>query len=107
MTPSGNPGKHHEDRHLKDAQLEFKTTARRNRLLGLWAADKLGLAGEEAQAYAKEVVHADFDEPGDEDVVRKLVADFADKNVAVSDAEIRSEMVKLLGVARDQIVAEQ
>ena len=107
MTPSSKAGKHHEDRHAKDAEFEFKVVVRRNRLIGLWAADKLGLSGEEAQAYAKEVVKADFDEPGDEDVVRKIMKDFADNKVAVDEQRVRNGLVELIGIAREEILAEQ
>ena len=107
MKPSGTAGKHHEDRHARDSELEFKIVARRNRLLGLWAADKLGMSGEDAQAYAKEVIKADFEEPGDEDVIRKIMTDFAEKNVPVDEAQIRKGLVELLGIAREEVIAEQ
>ena len=73
--------------------------ARRNKLLGLWAAEKMGLTGAEAEAYAKSVVAADFAEAGDEDVFRKIRADFDAKSVAQSDHQIRRTMDELLGKA--------
>ncbi|MCB1479330.1 MAG: DUF1476 domain-containing protein, partial [Rhodobiaceae bacterium] len=84
----------------------FKAMARRNRLLGEWAAEKLGLSGDEAAAYAKTVVMADFEEPGDEDVFRKVRADFDAKNVDQSDHQIRRTMDELLAVAVEQIQRE-
>ena len=94
-------GTHHEAKHVRDSELDFKIMARRNRLLGLWAAEKQGLGDEAAQAYAKEVVMADFDEPGEEDVVRKVMGDFQKNGVATSEAELRMEMARLLEVARE------
>ncbi len=94
-----------EKKFAHDADLKFKAEARRNKLLGNWAAGKLGLSGADADAYAKSVVVADFDEPGDADVLRKVSKDFADKNVAISDSEIRTEMDTLLGQAVAEIKA--
>ncbi|MFC4724901.1 DUF1476 domain-containing protein [Glycocaulis abyssi] len=98
--------KAHENRYAREQELEFKAGARRNRLLGLWAAEKLGLAGDDAESYAKEVIAADFEEVGDEDVFRKVRKDFDAKGVAVSDIELRHEMTRLLDLARAQIQAE-
>ena len=81
-----------EAKFARDADLEFRVTARRNRLLGEWAAERMGLTREEADAYAKSVVQADFEEVGDEDVVRKLLADFAAANVDVSEIEVRAAL---------------
>jgi hypothetical protein len=85
--------------------LRFKANARRNRLLGLWAAEKLGLKGAESDAYAKSVVAADFEEAGDHDVFRKVRGDLDAKKVAVSDQEIRKTMDELLGRAVEEIKA--
>ena len=82
-----------------DEELRFKATARRNKLLGLWAAEKLGKSGEDAEAYAKSVVIADFEEAGDEDVFRKVRKDFDDAGVAQSDHQIRRTMEELLAQA--------
>jgi len=87
-----------------DQDTQFKVTARRNKLLGLWAAAKLGLSGGAADAYAKEVVIADFETAGDSDVLAKVVKDFAGKGVAVGEADIRKEMDRLAVVAREQVV---
>lgn len=91
----------YESRFAHDEELRFKAMARRNRLLGEWVAEKLGKSGDDAAAYAKEVVRADFDEPGDEDVFRKVRADL-DPSM-VSDEELRQKMRELLVVAADQV----
>jgi hypothetical protein len=94
-----------ENKFAHDEELRFKATARRNKLLGLWAAEKLALTGDAAAAYAKDVVAADFEEAGDEDVVRKLVADFAAKKIAVSNEDIRKAMHELMHTAIEQVQA--
>src|SRR3954469_25537567 len=86
-----------EKKFAHDEELRFKATARRNKLLGLWAAEKLGLSGPAADAYAKEVVVADFEEAGDDDVFRKLRKDFDAKGVSQSDQQIRAAMIELMG----------
>jgi hypothetical protein len=92
-----------ENKFAHDEELRFKATARRNKLLGLWAAEKLGKSGAEADAYAKSVVVADFEEAGDEDVVRKVKGDFASASVVVADEEIRRVMTELLIRAAEEI----
>lgn len=92
-----------EKKFAHDEELKFKATARRNRLLGLWAAAELGKTGADADAYSKEVVAADFEEAGDDDVVRKVVKDLASKGV--TEAEVRSKMQELLAEAVKQIQA--
>ena len=94
-----------EKKFAHDEELRFKATARRNRLLGQWAAEKLGISGDEATAYAKEVVMSDFEEAGDDDVFRKVRKDFDDKGVAQSDQQIRRVMDELMGTAIAQIKA--
>ena len=94
-----------EKKFAHDEELRFKAMARRNRLLGLWAAEKSGLSGADADAYAKTVVLADFDEPGDEDVYRKVRADFDAQGVRISDEDIRRAMNDLLAKAIDEIKA--
>ena len=86
-----------------DEELRFKAMARRNRLLGLWAAEKLGKSGADADAYAMSVVSADFQEAGDQDVFRKVRADFDAAGVKQSDQQIRHEMDSLLAIAVDQV----
>jgi hypothetical protein len=94
-----------EKKFAHDEELRFKANARRNKLLGLWAAEKLGLSGAEADAYAKEVVVADFEESGDDDVLRKVRNDFEAKGVAQSDDDIRRTMLGLMEQAIAQIKA--
>ncbi|GIK79147.1 MAG: DUF1476 domain-containing protein [Pseudorhodoplanes sp.] len=94
-----------EKKFAHDEELKFKAYARRNKLLGLWAAEQLGKTGADAEAYAKQVVMADFEEAGDGDVVRKVVADLADKNV--TEQAIRAKMNELLAQAVAQIQAGQ
>ena len=91
-----------ERKFAHDEELRFRATARRNRLLGHWAAEKLGLAGAEADAYARDVVNADFAVPGDQDVFAKLRGDFDAGKVAVSDHQLRHTMDELLAVAVEQ-----
>jgi hypothetical protein len=94
-----------EKQFAHDEDLKFKAMARRNKLLGLWAAEKLGISGADADAYAKEVVMADFEEAGDDDVLRKVHKDFEAKGVAQSDLQIRQMMDQLLAQAVAQIKA--
>ena len=86
---------------------DFKVTARRNKLLGLWAAAGMGIAGDAAEAYAKEVIASDFEEPGDNGVVRKVMKDFADKGVDMTANRLRQEMAALREVARKQFEAQR
>ena len=94
-----------EKQFAHDEELRFKATARRNKLLGLWAAEKLGLSGAEAESYAKSIVMADFEEAGDQDVLRKLRKDFDAKGVAQSDHQIGRLMTQLLEKAVADIKA--
>jgi hypothetical protein len=94
-----------EKKFAIDEELRFKATARRNKFLGLWAAQKLGLSGTEADAYAKEVVLADLEETGDDDVFRKIRKDFDAKGVKDSDHQIRRTMNELMAKAIEQIKA--
>ena len=95
-----------ERKFAHDEELKFRATARRNRLLGLWAAEQMGLTGDDAQAYAREVVKADLAEPGEEDVFRKIRADFDAKGVGQSDHQIRRKMAEMIGEAVGQIESE-
>lgn len=92
-----------ENKYAHDAEMQFRAEARRNKLVGLWAAELLGKSGDEAAAYAMEVVSADFEEAGIEDVVRKLVGDLGDK--ASADV-IRAKMAEMLPVAKAQLMSE-
>ncbi len=94
-----------EKKFAHDEELLFKATARRNKLLGLWAAEKMAMTGPAADAYAKEVIESDFEEAGDHDVFRKIRGDFDAKKVAATDQEIRSAMDTLLTQAIAQIKA--
>ncbi|MES2168346.1 MAG: DUF1476 domain-containing protein [Pseudomonadota bacterium] len=94
-----------EKKFALDEEQKFKAEARRNKLLGLWAAEKLGKTGDDATAYAKEVVAADFEEAGDTDVLRKVAADLASKGV--SETDVRKKMDELVAVAVAQIKAGQ
>jgi hypothetical protein len=94
-----------EKKFAHDEELKFKASARRNKLLGMWAAEKMGLSGAPAEAYAKEVVIADFEEVGDQDVFRKIRKDFDGKKLAISDQDIRRAMDELLAQAIAQIKA--
>src|SRR5262245_17683461 len=90
-----------EKQFAHDEELRFKAVARRNKMLGLWAAGVLGKSGADAEAYAKEVVLADFEEAGDNDVLRKVAKDLQPKGV--TDQQIRTQMTELLTQAVEQI----
>ncbi len=92
-----------EKKFAHDEELQFKAMARRNKLLGLWAAEMLGKSGADAEAYAKEVVVSDIEEAGDHDVFRKIRADFDAAGVDQSDHQIRRTMDELMAQAIDQI----
>ena len=96
-----------EKQFAHDEELKFKATSRRNKLLGLWTAEKLGRKGPDAESYAKEVVMADFEEAGDDDVFRKIRKDLDAAGVATTDQEIRTAMNELMGAAVQQIKAGQ
>ena len=95
-----------EAKYAHDQAKKFKIMARRNKLLGLWAAELMGLSGAAAENYAKEVVASDFDEPGDADVLRKVHGDLAAKKLDVSEHRVRDRMAELLEVAQKQVEAE-
>lgn len=92
-----------ESKYAHDAEMQFKAEARRNKLVGLWAAGLLGKTGEDALAYAKEVVKADFEEAGDEDVYRKLSGDLGD---LADEATIRTQMLTFMAEAKAQLMEE-
>ena len=94
-----------EKKFAHDEELRFKAMARRNKLLGLWAAEKLGKSGPDAEAYAKSVVMADFQEAGDDDVLRKVRADLEAGGAAVPDGELRGRMTELLARAVEDVQA--
>ena len=92
-----------ENMFAHDEEMQFKAQARANKLLGLWAAELMGKTGEEAQAYAKEVIHADFEEAGHEDVFRKISGDLGAK---ADETTIRTKMVEFLAQAKEQLAKE-
>lgn len=92
-----------ENKFAHDAEMQFKAEARRNKLLGLWAAELMGKSGDDAANYAKEVVKADFEEAGDDDVFRKVAGDLGSK---ADEATVRAKMAELMAEAKSQIVSE-
>ena len=105
MTTFDDREKGYEAKYALDQEQEFKAIARRNRMLGLWAAEKMGLSAESADQYAAAVVRADFEQPGDEDVFRKVAGDFKASGLSVSEGEIRSKIDELASIAREGIRA--
>lgn len=103
MTTFDDRQKAFESKYAHDAEIQFKVDARRNKLLGLWAAELMGKTGEDADAYAREVIKSDFAEAGDEDVFRKVAGDVGD---LATEVELRAKMAELLALARDQIMTE-
>jgi hypothetical protein len=95
-----------ENKFSHDKELQFRVSARRNKLLGLWAAQLLGIHGSEAETYAKSVVAADLEKPGDDDVVQKVLADFKARGVDMSEHRLRKHMEELHTTARQQIMSE-
>lgn len=89
-----------------DSELAFKVRTRRNRLFGEWAAFQLGFEGKDAMAYAQEVVHADFEVPGDEDVLHKVMGDFHAANIGLPDGKLRQRLASLQSDAERQVQAE-
>ena len=92
-----------ENKFAHDAEMQFKADARRNKLLGLWAAKMMGKSEDDANAYVKEVIKSDFEEAGHEDVVRKVAGDLGDKS---NPDEIRTKMDEFLATAKAQLMAE-
>jgi hypothetical protein len=106
MTTFDNRENAFEMKYAHDQEVQFKAMARRNKLLGLWAAEKMGISGAEADAYAKEVIKADFAEAGDEDVYRKVKGDLDAKSAKVSEVDVRRAMHDLLITAQNQVMTE-
>jgi hypothetical protein len=96
-----------ETKYARDQEMQFRVTARRNRLLGAWAARLMGLTEAEADAYAKDVIHADFEEAGDEDVVRKLLGDLTSAGVEMDEAGIRQALEHKSVEARRQLMQSE
>ena len=95
-----------EAKYEKDQELQFRVTARKNKLLGLWAAGLLGKSGADAEAYAKDVVMSDFEKPGDDDVIGKVVGDLTAGGKAADAAAVRKQSSLLMGEAKKQLMAE-
>ena len=106
MTTFDEREKGFEAKYKHDQELQFKVSARRNKLLGLWTAELLGLTEDDANAYAKEVISSDFEEPGDDDVLRKVFGDLKAKGVDKSEHQVRRRMDELMDEARRQIMEE-
>ena len=106
MTTFDDRDKAFENKFAHDEALKFKAEARRNKLLGLWAAEQMGLPAEEIEAYVKSVILSDFEEAGDEDVFRKIRGDFDAKGVDQSDHQIRRTMEELMAKAIEQVQSE-
>lgn len=103
MTGFNDREKAFEAKFKQDQELRFKVFARRNKLLGMWAADLMGLAGDDAQAYAMDVVKSDFEAPGDDDVLQKVLADLVAKDVDMNEHRLRTHMDELVSEASRQI----
>ncbi len=106
MTTFNDREKAAEAKYAHDEENSFKITVRRNKLLGLWVAEKIGKSGASAEDYAKEVVKSDFDEPGDNDVFQKVWADLQAAGSDLSEHQVRREMDDLMVTAREQILSE-
>ncbi|MEO5641205.1 MAG: DUF1476 domain-containing protein [Sphingomicrobium sp.] len=104
MTSFDDREKGFETKYIRDEEMAFRVVARRNRLLGQWAARRMGLTEVEGEAYAKEVIRAEFEEAGDEDVVRKLLGDLTAAGVEIDEATIRAEMAHKEVDARRQLM---
>ena len=106
MTTFSDREKAFEDKYKHDQELQFKVEVRRNKLLGIWVAEMIGLEGADAEAYAKEVVASDFEEPGDDDVVRKVMGDLEAKGQEMTEHRLRKKMDELLLEAKQQVMIE-
>ena len=106
MTTFNDREKAFEDKYKHDQELQFKVEVRRNKLLGIWVAELIGLEAADAEAYAKEVVASDFEEPGDDDVVRKVMGDLEAKGQEMTEHRLRKKMDELLIEAKQQVMSE-
>jgi hypothetical protein len=107
MTTFNDREKAFENMYAHDQEMQFRIQARRNRLLGEWAAARMGLTPEETDAYAKAVVQADFEEAGDEDVIRKLLGDMTQAGVDIAEADVRAALEEQQVAARRQFIEAQ
>lgn len=92
-----------DSHHARREEVDFKLTARRNKLLGLWVADRLGLSGDAAESYAKEVVLADLDEPGVGDLIRKVKGDLEAKSISIDEDQIRAKLTEYTAEVREAL----
>lgn len=99
--------KGYESKFARDEELDFKITARRNKLLGLWAAEKLGKKAADADQYAKDVILADFEVPGDSDVIAKLMKDFKQAKIPVTEKDIEAEITRFANLAKKQVMEDK
>lgn len=106
MTTFDDREKAFEDKFKHDEDLRFRVEVRRNKLLGLWVAELLGKAGDDAESYAKEVISSDFIEPGDDDVLRKVMADLNTHGAEMSEHRVRKKMDELMADAKEQVMNE-
>jgi len=106
MTTFGDRERAEEAKFARDEEMQFRIQARRNRLLGQWAAERMGLSAAETEAYAKAVVQADFEEAGDEDVIRKLLGDLVSAGIDASEAEVRTALADKQVEARRALMGE-
>lgn len=106
MTNFDDRAKAAEANFVHSEDLEFKAGARRNRMFGLWAGEKMGLTEESLDNYAKAVVRADFEQPGEEDVIRKVLGDLMASNINIRESEVRTKAAELLAQAREALKAE-
>ncbi|MDA0241238.1 MAG: DUF1476 domain-containing protein [Proteobacteria bacterium] len=95
-----------ENKFKLDQETEFKVRNRRNKLLGLWLAEKMGITASDSENYAKDVVMSDLDEPGDEDVIRKVMKDIGERGANISEDDVREKHLELFGVAAEEITAD-
>ena len=107
MTQFNDRERAFESKFAHDEEMKFRMIARRNRLLGEWAARRMGLSEEETVSYAKDVVRADFEEAGDEDVIRKVLGDLTSAGIDTSDAEIRQTLEHKTAEAKRQLIEAQ
>ncbi len=106
MTDFNDRERAEEAHFAHDEEMQFRITARRNRLLGAWAAERMGLSSAESESYAKAVVQADFEEAGDEDVIRKLLGDLTSAGVEISEGDVRAALEVKLIEARRALMGE-
>jgi hypothetical protein len=106
MTTFDDREKAFEQKFAHDAEIMFKVRARRNRLFGEWVAGELGIAGDEASDYASSIISADLEEEGDDDVFRKVKADYEARSVVYSDTDVRAKLKEFMAAAQDEVMSE-